>query len=149
MKAQRGSLKEDSDWRADNSPPKTPAGRYTPLTSRDHARHAHEIGLIEAGNRDLGLRKPAFGVNHAILKGKYDRDGKLMATTLLFQHLSLFTIARVCSYGKACRKHIDAICFQSAQNIDKQLGLKSLIGVGEQLPAISKADEAERSDAED
>ncbi|MCY9828005.1 urease subunit alpha [Vibrio chagasii] len=144
MKAQRGSLKEDSDY-SDNFRLRRYIAKYTINPAITHGM-AHEIGSIEEGKlADLVLWKPAFfGVKPSvILKGGMIAMAPMgdpnasIPTPQPVHYRSMFG-----SYGKACQN--TSMLFVSkeakAQNIDKQLGLKSLIGVVSNCRNISKAD---------
>ncbi|MEZ9460192.1 urease subunit alpha [Vibrio splendidus] len=144
MKAQRGSLKEDSDY-SDNFRLRRYVAKYTINPAITHGM-SHEIGSIEAGKlADLVLWKPAFfGVKPSvILKGGMIAMAPMgdpnasIPTPQPVHYRSMFG-----SYGKACQN--TSMLFVSkeakAQNIDKQLGLQSLIGVVSNCRNISKAD---------
>ncbi|MEZ9154038.1 urease subunit alpha [Vibrio sp. F13] len=144
MKVQRGSLKEDSDS-SDNFRLRRYVAKYTINPAITHGM-SHEIGSIEAGKlADLVLWKPAFfGVKPSvILKGGMIAMAPMgdpnasIPTPQPVHYRSMFG-----SYGKACQN--TSMLFVSkeakAQNIDKQLGLQSLIGVVSNCRNISKAD---------
>ena len=141
---QRGSLKEDSDY-SDNFRLRRYVAKYTINPAITHGM-AHEIGSVEAGKlADLVLWKPAFfGVKPSvILKGGMIAMAPMgdpnasIPTPQPVHYRSMFG-----SYGKACQN--TSMLFVSkeakAQNIDKQLGLQSLIGVVSNCRNISKAD---------
>ena len=144
MNVQRGSLKEDSDY-SDNFRLRRYVAKYTINPAITHGM-SHEIGSIEAGKlADLVLWKPAFfGVKPSvILKGGMIAMAPMgdpnasIPTPQPVHYRSMFG-----SYGKACQN--TSMLFVSkeakAQNIDKQLGLQSLIGVVSNCRNISKAD---------
>ncbi|MEL0609543.1 urease subunit alpha [Vibrio echinoideorum] len=144
MKVQRGSLKEDSDY-SDNFRLRRYVAKYTINPAVTHGM-SHEIGSIEVGKlADLVLWKPAFfGVKPSvILKGGMIAMAPMgdpnasIPTPQPVHYRSMFG-----SYGKACQN--TSMLFVSkeakAQNIDKQLGLQSLIGVVSNCRNISKAD---------
>ncbi|MFA0409680.1 urease subunit alpha [Vibrio splendidus] len=143
MKVQRGSLKE-ADY-SDNFRLRRYVAKYTINPAITHGM-SHEIGSIEAGKlADLVLWKPAFfGVKPSvILKGGMIAMAPMgdpnasIPTPQPVHYRSMFG-----SYGKACQN--TSMLFVSkeakAQNIDKQLGLQSLIGVVSNCRNISKAD---------
>ncbi|CAH6821870.1 Urease subunit alpha [Vibrio chagasii] len=144
MKVQRGSLEEDSDY-SDNFRLRRYVAKYTINPAITHGM-AHEIGSIEEGKlADLVLWKPAFfGVKPSvILKGGMIAMAPMgdpnasIPTPQPVHYRSMFG-----SSGKASQN--TSMLFVSkeakAQNIDKQLGLKSLIGVVSNCRNISKAD---------
>ena len=144
MKVQRGSLEEDSDY-SDNFRLRRYIAKYTINPAITHGM-AHEIGSIEEGKlADLVLWKPAFfGVKPSvILKGGMIAMAPMgdpnasIPTPQPVHYRSMFG-----SSGKASQN--TSMLFVSkeakAQNIDKQLGLKSLIGVVSNCRNISKAD---------
>jgi urease subunit alpha len=144
MKVQRGSLEEDSDY-SDNFRLRRYIAKYTINPAITHGM-AHEIGSIEEGKlADLVLWKPAFfGVKPSvILKGGMIAMAPMgdpnasIPTPQPVHYRSMFG-----SSGKASKN--TSMLFVSkeakAQNIDKQLGLKSLIGVVSNCRNISKAD---------
>ncbi|MEF1227540.1 urease subunit alpha, partial [Vibrio fortis] len=144
MKVQRGSLEEDSDY-SDNFRLRRYIAKYTINPAITHGM-AHEIGSIEQGKlADLVLWKPAFfGVKPSvILKGGMISMAPMgdpnasIPTPQPVHYRSMFG-----SSGKASQN--TSMLFVSkeakAQNIDKQLGLKSLIGVVSNCRNISKAD---------
>ncbi|GMM90116.1 urease subunit alpha [Vibrio fortis] len=144
MKVQRGSLEEDSDY-SDNFRLRRYIAKYTINPAITHGM-AHEIGSIEQGKlADLVLWKPAFfGVKPSvILKGGMIAMAPMgdpnasIPTPQPVHYRSMFG-----SSGKASQN--TSMLFVSkeakAQNIDKQLGLKSLIGVVSNCRNISKAD---------
>ncbi|CAH6794914.1 Urease subunit alpha [Vibrio chagasii] len=144
MKVQRGSLVEDSDY-SDNFRLRRYVAKYTINPAITHGM-AHEIGSIEEGKlADLVLWKPAFfGVKPSvILKGGMIAMAPMgdpnasIPTPQPVHYRSMFG-----SSGKASQN--TSMLFVSkeakAQNIDKQLGLKSLIGVVSNCRNISKAD---------
>ncbi|MGR5556928.1 urease subunit alpha [Vibrio fortis] len=144
MKVQRGSLEEDSDY-SDNFRLRRYIAKYTINPAITHGM-AHEIGSIEQGKlADLVLWKPAFfGVKPSvILKGGMIAMAPMgdpnasIPTPQPVHYRSMFG-----SSGKASQN--TSMLFVSkeakAQNIDKHLGLKSLIGVVSNCRNISKAD---------
>ncbi|CAH6895056.1 urease subunit alpha [Vibrio chagasii] len=144
MKVQRRSLEEDSDY-SDNFRLRRYVAKYTINPAITHGM-AHEIGSIEEGKlADLVLWKPAFfGVKPSvILKGGMIAMAPMgdpnasIPTPQPVHYRSMFG-----SSGKASQN--TSMLFVSkeakAQNIDKQLGLKSLIGVVSNCRNISKAD---------
>lgn len=144
MKVQRGSLEEDSDY-SDNFRLRRYIAKYTINPAITHGM-AHEIGSIEEGKlADLVLWKPAFfGVKPSvILKGGMIAMAPMgdpnasIPTPQPVHYRSMFG-----SSGKASQN--TSMLFVSkeakAQHIDKQLGLKSLIGVVSNCRNISKAD---------
>ncbi|QFT08948.1 urease subunit alpha [Vibrio sp. THAF190c] len=144
MKVQRGSLEEDSDY-SDNFRLRRYIAKYTINPAITHGM-AHEIGSIEQGKlADLVLWKPAFfGVKPSvILKGGMIAMAPMgdpnasIPTPQPVHYRSMFG-----SSGKASQNTSMLFVSQEAkaQNIDKQLGLKSLIGVVSNCRNISKAD---------
>ncbi|MEF1290766.1 urease subunit alpha [Vibrio sp. M260118] len=144
MKVQRGSLEEDTDY-SDNFRLRRYIAKYTINPAITHGM-SHEIGSIEVGKlADLVLWKPAFfGVKPSvILKGGMIAMAPMgdpnasIPTPQPVHYRSMFG-----SYGRANQS--TSMLFVSkeaeAQGIDKQLGLKSLIGVVSNCRNISKAD---------